>query len=116
MTSHHRAARHRRPRKALALGLPMALAAAGVLAYGSVFGLGPAEAGRAVAAEVPAGATDAADGFASVNALGQNGTYGGRNGRTVTVTSLADLEKYATAAEPYVIVVAGTITVAPVGK
>ncbi|MFD6757634.1 pectinesterase family protein [Streptomyces roseolus] len=116
MTSHHRAARHRRPRKALALGLPMALAAAGVLAYGSVFGLGPAEAGRAVAAEVPAGATDVADGFASVNALGQNGTYGGRNGRTVTVTSLADLEKYATAAEPYVIVVAGTITVAPVGK
>ncbi|GGR61086.1 hypothetical protein GCM10010282_62660 [Streptomyces roseolus] len=94
----------------------MALAAAGVLAYGSVFGLGPGEGDRAVAAEVPAGAADAADGFASVDALGQNGTYGGRNGRTVTVTSLADLEKYATAAEPYVIVVAGAITVAPVGK
>ncbi|MFF7813461.1 pectinesterase family protein [Streptomyces sp. NPDC007945] len=116
MTSHHRAARHRRPRKVLALGLPAAAVAAGVLAYGSVFGLGLGEDGRAVAAEVPAGAADAADGFASVDALGQNGTYGGRNGRTVTVTTLADLEKYATAPEPYVIVVAGTIAVAPVGK
>ncbi|MFE1382946.1 pectinesterase family protein [Streptomyces sp. NPDC058740] len=116
MTSNHRAARHRRPRKALAIGLPVTLAAAGVLAYGSVFGLGPGEEGRAAAAGAPTWATAAADGFASVNALGQNGTYGGRNGRTVTVTSLADLEKYATAAEPYVIVVAGTIAVAPVGK
>ncbi|KQX48047.1 MULTISPECIES: pectinesterase family protein [unclassified Streptomyces] len=116
MTSNHRTARHRRPRKALAIGLPVALAAAGVLAYGSVFGLGPGEKGKAAAAEVPAWATAAADGFASVNALGQNGTYGGRNGRTVTVTSLADLEKYATAAEPYVIVVADTIDVVPAGK
>ncbi|MFF5452547.1 pectinesterase family protein [Streptomyces sp. NPDC012950] len=116
MTSNHRAARHRRPRKALAVGLPVALAAAGVLAYGSVFGLGPGEEGQAAAAGTPAWATAAADGFASVNALGQNGTYGGRNGRTVTVTSLADLEKYAAAAEPYVIVVAGTMAVAPVGK
>ncbi|NEW73418.1 pectin esterase [Streptomyces rapamycinicus] len=59
---------------------------------------------------------DVADGFASVDALGQNGTYGGRNGRTVTVRTLADLEKYATAPEPYVIVVAAAITMDPKGK
>lgn len=61
-------------------------------------------------------ATETADGFASVNALGQNGTYGGRDGKTVTVKTLADLEKYATAAEPYVIVVAATINMNTVGK
>lgn len=64
----------------------------------------------------PAWASDTADGFASVDSLGQNGTYGGRDGKTVTVTTQAELEKYATATEPYVIVVAGTIAVNPVGK
>ncbi|MER5737173.1 MULTISPECIES: pectinesterase family protein [unclassified Streptomyces] len=59
---------------------------------------------------------DAADGFASVNALGQNGTYGGRDGRTVLATTLADLEKYATAPEPYTVVVRGTITMVPKGR
>ncbi|MFJ2347996.1 polysaccharide lyase family 1 protein [Streptomyces antimycoticus] len=59
---------------------------------------------------------EVADGFASVSALGQNGTYGGRDGRTVTVRTLADLEKYATASEPYVIVVAAAITMDPKGK
>ncbi|WP_320785036.1 pectinesterase family protein [Streptomyces sp. CRN 30] len=87
--------------------LPLALAAA-VLSYGS-------GAERAEAAPL-AWATDTADGFASVNSLGQNGTYGGRDGATVTVRTQADLEKYATAAEPYVIVVAGAISMSPVGK
>ncbi|MEU9982863.1 pectinesterase family protein [Streptomyces sp. NPDC050856] len=114
MSSTRRPARHRRPQRALAIGVPVALAASGVLAYGSVFGLGEEE--RAAAAEAPSGAAAAADGFASANALGQNGTYGGRGGRTVTVKTLADLEKYATASEPYVIVVAGTIDMDPVGK
>lgn len=107
-------ARHRRSRTALAAGVPLALTAAGVMSYGTVFGVG-AQA-EAAAAAAPAWAADTADGFASVNSLGQNGTYGGRDGKTVTVKTLADLEKYATAAEPYVIVVAATITMNPVGK
>lgn len=98
-------------------GVPAAVAAAGVLAYGTAFGaFGEDARPRAAAAAAPAWARAVADGFASVDALGQNGTYGGRDGRTVTVRNLADLEKYATAPEPYVIVVAGTITVNPKGR
>ncbi|MFE9835340.1 pectinesterase family protein [Streptomyces sp. NPDC005551] len=110
-------ARHGRRRKGVVVGLPVALAAAAGLAYGGAFGVFGDDAGAtASAAPAPAGATQAADGFASVDALGQKGTYGGREGRTVTVKTLADLEKYATAAEPYVIVVAGAITMEPKGK
>ncbi|MFE9444773.1 pectinesterase family protein [Streptomyces sp. NPDC006602] len=110
--------RHRRRKTALAVGVPLALTAAGTLAYGTDFGVFGADAQRTASAATaaPAWATATADGFASVNALGQNGTYGGRDGKTVTVKTLADLEKYATAAEPYVIVVAATITMDPVGK
>ncbi|MEU5321696.1 pectinesterase family protein [Streptomyces sp. NPDC021056] len=107
-------ARHRRRKTALAVGVPLALTAAGVTAYG--FLPGTQSHASAATAAAPAWATATADGFASVNALGQNGTYGGRNGQTVTVKTLADLEKYATAAEPYVIVVAATINMNPVGK
>ncbi|KMS78779.1 pectate lyase [Streptomyces leeuwenhoekii] len=104
--------RHRRRRRttAFAAGVPLALIAAGVAVFGAH------AQPQAAAAEAPAWATATADGFASVNALGQNGTYGGRGGRIVTVRTLAELEKYATAPEPYVIVVAGTITMNPVGK
>ncbi|MCG8968972.1 pectinesterase family protein [Streptomyces sp. CL12-4] len=114
--SHPRSRAHpHRARNALATCLPLALAAAVAFAHGTDAGAGRAEAvGSAVAA--PAWATATADGFASVDALGQNGTYGGRNGATVTVRTQAELEKYATAAEPYVIVVAGAITMSPVGK
>ncbi len=111
--------RHRRSKTALAVGLPLALTAAGTLAYGTdlgLFGEGAQQKASAATAAAPAWATAAADGFASVDALGQNGTYGGRDGQIVTVRTQADLEKYATAAEPYVIVVAGTIDVSPVGK
>ncbi|MFC8387214.1 pectinesterase family protein [Streptomyces sp. NPDC057238] len=115
MSEHRSRARHRRSGKFLAVGLPLALTAAGTLAYGT--DLIPQQASAATAtAAAPAWATATADGFASVDALGQNGTYGGRDGRTVTVRTQAELEKYATAAEPYVIVVAGTITMNPVGK
>ncbi|MFK4099963.1 pectinesterase family protein [Streptomyces sp. NPDC019531] len=108
-------AQHRRRRTtALALGVPIALTAAGGLAYGLLPGGQPKASAASTA--VPAWATATADGFASVNALGQNGTYGGRDGQIVTVKTLADLEKYATAAEPYVIVVAATINMDPVGK
>ncbi|MEV5353366.1 pectinesterase family protein [Streptomyces sp. NPDC052693] len=106
-----RRARHRRGRTALAAGIPLALTAAGALVYG----VAPGTQVRASAA-APSWASDTADGFASVNSLGQNGTYGGRDGKTVTVKTQAELEKYATAAEPYVIVVAGAITMNPVGK
>ena len=108
-------AQHRRRRTtALALGVPLVLTAAGGLAYGFLPGSQPEASAATTAA--PAWATATADGFASVDALGQNGTYGGRDGQLVTVKTLADLEKYATAAEPYVIVVAATITMDPVGK
>ncbi|MFH8978351.1 pectinesterase family protein [Streptomyces sp. NPDC017890] len=119
MSEQHRSKpRHRKGRKALAVGVPLALTAAGTLTYGAdlgVLGSGAQRASAATAA-APAWATAAADGFASVDALGQNGTYGGRDGETVTVRTQAELEKYATAEEPYVIVVAGTIGMAPVGK
>ncbi|GAA2260483.1 hypothetical protein GCM10010415_23460 [Streptomyces atrovirens] len=116
MSEHRSRARHRRPGKFLAVGLPLALTTAGTLVYGTDL-LPQQEASAATAtAAAPAWATAAADGFASVDALGQNGTYGGRDGQTVTVRTQAELEKYATAAEPYVIVVAGTITMNPVGK
>ncbi|MER6127050.1 pectinesterase family protein [Streptomyces sp. NPDC001795] len=113
-----RKARHRRRRTALIAGVPLALGAAGALAYGTVFGVFGADAQpeASAATTAPAWATATADGFASVNALGQNGTYGGRGGKTVTVRNLADLEKYATASDPYVIVVAAAITMDPVGK
>ncbi|KQW16965.1 pectinesterase family protein [Streptomyces sp. Root369] len=108
-------AQHRRRRTtALALGVPLILTAAGGLAYGVLPGSQPRASAATTAA--PAWATATADGFASVDALGQNGTYGGRDGQIVTVRTLADLEKYATASEPYVIVVAATITMDPVGK
>ncbi|WP_405557236.1 pectinesterase family protein [Streptomyces canus] len=107
-------ARHRRRKTALAVGLPLALSAAGVIGYGALPGAQTRASAATTAA--PVWATATADGFASVNALGQNGTYGGRDGQIVTVKTLADLEKYATASEPYVIVVAATITMDPVGK
>ncbi|MFD7321016.1 pectinesterase family protein [Streptomyces sp. NPDC059875] len=121
MINHRDTARHRRRRTTLWAGVPLALGAAGAMAYGGVLGVfgedaRPTASAAGASAAAPAWARDVADGFASVDALGQNGTYGGRDGRTVTVRTLAELEKYATAPEPYVIVVAATITMNPVGK
>jgi pectate lyase len=48
------------------------------------------------------------DGFAQ-------GTTGGAGGQTVTVSTQADLNRYVTATEPYVIRVAGTVTISPRG-
>jgi pectate lyase len=48
---------------------------------------------------------DTPEGFASTD----GGTTGGADGETVTVTTFEELEQYATAEEPYVIQVAGTI-------
>jgi pectate lyase len=52
-----------------------------------------------------------ADGFASTG----GGTTGGAAGSTVTVTTFADLVKYATSSTAYVIKIPGTITVTPYG-
>lgn len=103
----------------LAVGVPVVLTAAGALAHGSDLGLlgaGAQQRAAAATAAAPAWATAVADGFASVDSQGQKGTYGGRDGQVVTVRTQAELEKYATAAEPYVIVVAATIDMNPVGK
>lgn len=85
-----RKARHRRRKTALYVGVPLALTAAGTMAYGAAFGIfGEDAKPRASAAgAAPAWATATADGFASVDALGQHGTYGGRDGRTVTPRTL----------------------------
>lgn len=55
------------------------------------------------------------EGFASLNADGTNGVSGGVAGQTVTVTTQAELERYATADEPYTIRVQGTVKLAPKG-
>ena len=56
---------------------------------------------------------DVADGFASVNAMGQNGTTGGAGGYVVTVTDQAELERYAMVPDPCIIRVKGTIHIKP---
>ena len=53
-----------------------------------------------------------ADGFAGVNALGQNGTTGGQGGATVTVSSASEFADYASRPGPYTIRVNGMITLA----
>ncbi|XVQ81789.1 RICIN domain-containing protein [Microbispora siamensis] len=59
--------------------------------------------------------SDKADGFAGTGGMGDSTTTGGAAGATVTVTTYADLVKYAAASEPYVIKVNGAITVSPYG-
>jgi pectate lyase len=61
-------------------------------------------------AAAPALAATTADGFASVNALGQNGTTGGAGGAVVTATTTAQLLDYIARPEPLVVQVKGTIT------
>ncbi|MGI5145048.1 pectate lyase family protein [Plantactinospora sp. CA-294935] len=96
-----------RHRSRLAAGL------VGVLALASPGAAGPAQAGP-LDRTAPAGnatilCTDAPIGFASVNALGFNGTTGGAGGPTVTVTTAAALEDYAGRPGPYIIRISGRI-------
>ncbi|GIG86318.1 pectate lyase family protein [Plantactinospora endophytica] len=104
--------RHRpatRRRSTLAGGL------VGVLALVAAGAAGPAQAGpghgTASAGDATILCTDAPIGFASVNALGFNGTTGGAGGPTVTVTTGAALADYAGRAGPYVIRISGRIQV-----
>ncbi|MDT0443106.1 pectate lyase family protein [Streptomyces johnsoniae] len=85
--------------------LPAALAAA---VCGSLLGITPGQEGAHAAA--PA-AADAPEGFAST----EGGTTGGAAGETVTVTTFEELDRYATASEPYVIRVAAAIEADPFG-
>jgi pectate lyase len=57
----------------------------------------------------------ASDGFAATSGMGVGTTTGGAAGATVTVTTYADLVRYATASEPYVIRVNGTVTATTYG-
>ncbi|MDQ2586523.1 pectate lyase family protein [Saccharothrix yanglingensis] len=66
--------------------------------------------GATVVAPAPALAAGPADGFASVNALGQNGTTGGAGGATVTATTTAQFLDYIARPEPLTVQVRGTIT------
>jgi pectate lyase len=68
---------------------------------------GPARA----ASPAPLAFPSVADGFASVNALGLNGTTGGVAGPTVTAATGADLAAYAGANTPYVILITGRLSV-----
>jgi pectate lyase len=85
----------------------VALAAATLLAL-TVTGAAGAEASTAAAETSPIG-------FASVNALGQNGTTGGAGGPTVTVTTAAALIDHLSRPGPYTIQVQGAITL-PTGS
>ncbi|GLY17423.1 hypothetical protein Kisp01_44370 [Kineosporia sp. NBRC 101677] len=55
--------------------------------------------------------SNTADGFASTD----GGTTGGAAGKTVTVSTYADLVKYATSADPYVVKIAATVKVPTYG-
>jgi pectate lyase len=58
--------------------------------------------------------SEKADGFASVNAMGQNGTTGGTGGYVVTVTNQAELARFAMVPDPCIIRVKGTIHITPI--
>lgn len=100
---------------ATAVGSVLAAGVAATVANGAT-GPRSAPAAGAAVADSAVRTGESADGFASVDGLGQGGTYGGRDGETVTVRTFADLEKYATDSRPYVIVVAAAITMDPEGK
>ncbi|KAK1703654.1 pectate lyase Pel-34K [Colletotrichum lupini] len=66
----------------------------------------------AVTERQSSGCLASATGSASLN----GGTTGGAGGTEVTVTTQADLEKYASASGKYVIKISGRITISPLGK
>ncbi|WP_440104301.1 pectate lyase family protein [Streptosporangium sp. H16] len=117
MNAEHRP--HPRPRlrsAAAAALLVTALTGAGGAAGADTTASGTATArtgsvaGQA-AGKLAAACTGTPTGFATVNALGQNGTTGGAGGRTVTVTDADAFLEYIDSKETLVIQVAGTIEI-----
>jgi pectate lyase len=92
-----------------------ALAATGAVAATAFVGrsalAASANAASANAASVKAASANVADGFASVNAYNQNGTWGGAGGTAVTVTTGDQLADYAGRRDPYIITVSGRIAI-----
>ncbi|GAB3418204.1 pectate lyase family protein [Flindersiella endophytica] len=81
-----------------------------VVALVSVVAAGITAASSPAPVAVAGAAETSPIGFASVNALGLDGTTGGIAGPTVTVTNATDLAYYAGRNTPYVIMVSGRIT------
>jgi pectate lyase len=79
-----------------------------VAALATVLAATLSPAGAAQSQTVPPGQPD---GYASVNALGINGTTGGVGGPTITVDTAAELEEFAGANTPFIIFVSGQIQV-----
>lgn len=97
---------------------PTALAATGTLVLGAMLAMTSPSANAApddTAAPAQAAWSDTPDGFASLPGLGRGPTTGGAAGETVTVDTQAELDRYVTAEEPYVIRVADTININPKG-
>ncbi|MET0414516.1 MAG: pectate lyase [Actinoplanes sp.] len=69
----------------------------------------PLPAAAAQVSALKSAAATVPDGFASVAGLGLSGTTGGVAGPTVTVSTAADLARYAGANTPYTILIAGRI-------
>ncbi|MBB2909829.1 pectate lyase [Streptosporangium becharense] len=91
-----------------------------LVAFAAATALVTVAQGASGAASVPAEAAhtdpvDAMVGFATVNALGQNGTTGGAGGPVVTATTTAQFLDYISRPGPYVIRVSGRITL-PTGS
>ncbi|MDH2430604.1 right-handed parallel beta-helix repeat-containing protein [Sphaerisporangium sp. TRM90804] len=86
------------------------LAGAAAAALGGVVA-GPGGAARAAAPGRALAPIGSPVGFASVNALGQNGTTGGAGGRTVTATDAGRFLDYIDSTERLVIQVAGRIEI-----
>jgi pectate lyase len=63
----------------------------------------------------PVGGTSLPPGVDALDGFGE-GTTGGQGGTTVTVTTQADLERYAASSGVYIIKVAGTINLSPKGR
>ncbi|MFF3444102.1 polysaccharide lyase family 1 protein [Streptosporangium sp. NPDC002721] len=106
---------HPRPRRrsaVTALLLVAALACAGGAASADTTASGTAAPPAATTGgKLAAACTGTPTGFATVNALGQNGTTGGLGGPVVTVTTAAALKDYVGRPGPYVIQVSGRIQV-----
>ncbi|MFD5318919.1 polysaccharide lyase family 1 protein [Streptomyces sp. NPDC127098] len=82
---------------------------AGAAATAAALATGAATTGTAHAAQRAFASTP--DGFASVNALGQNGTTGGAGAPVVTVSDADTFLDYCDRNEPYTIQVQGTINI-----